>query len=303
MFLSICDNPDVLSIMRIIKIIINIIMVIAPIILIISLMFSFTNVVKSNDDDALMKEFKNAIPKIIATLLIFFVPTIINIILSVTLNVPYKQCFNSATTEGISSAYINIAKDSLNSAKKSLKDSDLQKAKNAISKITDNSVKEELNKEAELISEYVDINNILSELKTNFNSKKYEDVKSKIEKIEDKETQEKFTKILSTISKSLNVTAGAFSQYDNDSKMNYYIVVPEEATENMPIIVYIHGGEVCYPEGTAIAKATKTGEAYKYGKFIYLVPCWMEGGKRLEAAYKLILKIIDEYKINKDKVS
>ncbi len=194
MFLSICDSPEILSVIRIVKIIINIIMVIAPIILIISLMFSFASAVKSNDDGALVKEFRNSIPKIIATLLIFFVPTIINVILSITLNVPYKQCFSSATPEGINNAYATLAKNELANARNSLKDSDYQRAKRAINKIKDASTKNELNNELNEIKSYIDLINEINALEKNFNSKKYLELRNKIDNIQDETIKDKLKK-------------------------------------------------------------------------------------------------------------
>ena len=62
MLLDICDNADIMSILRIIKIAILIIRIIVPILLIVSLALNYMNAVKSNDADMLSKANKSSIP-------------------------------------------------------------------------------------------------------------------------------------------------------------------------------------------------------------------------------------------------
>ena len=80
MLLFICDNPDVLNVMRIVKIAITIVKIAVPIILIVSLMLTFAQAVISDDKDALNKQLKLAVNKMITAVLIFLVPTFISII-------------------------------------------------------------------------------------------------------------------------------------------------------------------------------------------------------------------------------
>ena len=49
MILGICDNPDILNVMRIIDIVITIIKIVVPILLIISGMITYMNAVKDNE--------------------------------------------------------------------------------------------------------------------------------------------------------------------------------------------------------------------------------------------------------------
>ena len=74
MILHICDLPDVLSVFRILNIVITIIKIVVPIILIVSLSINYLNAVKSNDYDALAKANKQLVPKIVAVVLIFYIP-------------------------------------------------------------------------------------------------------------------------------------------------------------------------------------------------------------------------------------
>ena len=80
MILSICDVPDVLKVMRLIKIVITIIKIAVPIILIISVMIDYAKAVSSDDNDLLRKANTLAVKKAIGALLVFFIPTFVSII-------------------------------------------------------------------------------------------------------------------------------------------------------------------------------------------------------------------------------
>lgn len=106
MILSICDVPEVLKVIRIIKIVIEIIKIAVPIILIVSLMIDLTKAELSNDSDAINKTGKLSINKIIAVVLIFLIPTFVNIITNVVMpGFSYSSCINNATEEGITASY------------------------------------------------------------------------------------------------------------------------------------------------------------------------------------------------------
>ena len=79
MILNICDNGDVLSVMRIVNITVLIIKIAIPIILILSLSINYLKAVYTSDNDALVKANKQAVNKMIAAILIFFIPTFVNV--------------------------------------------------------------------------------------------------------------------------------------------------------------------------------------------------------------------------------
>ena len=109
MILNICDNPSILEILRIIRIVIQFIKVIVPIILIFSLLFSFAKAVYSDDNDLLAKTSKTAIPKIVSAILVFFIPTFVNLIVNLTSNNnSYINCLKNATNEKIDIAYLKL---------------------------------------------------------------------------------------------------------------------------------------------------------------------------------------------------
>ena len=146
MILSVCDSGDVLSALRIVRILIMIIKIVVPIILIVSLMLNYMAAVSSGDNDALSKANKNLVPKVIAALLIFFIPTFINIIADATSNsVDFMKCISDATSEGVDRAYYNEAKSSVERANKTLSRSDYNIAVTQINKISNTSYKSTLN--------------------------------------------------------------------------------------------------------------------------------------------------------------
>ena len=83
MIIDICDSPNVLEVMYIINIVITIIKIAVPILLIVSLMITFVKAVSSNDSDALEKAKKSSVAKVIAAILVFFIPTFVNTIVTV----------------------------------------------------------------------------------------------------------------------------------------------------------------------------------------------------------------------------
>ena len=111
LIMNICDNADILSIFRIVNTVMTIIKIAVPILLIVSLMISYTSAVRNNDADALNKANKNAVPKIIAALLVFFIPSFVNT-LAHTVSYDsnnYLKCIKNATPEKINELYLRDA--------------------------------------------------------------------------------------------------------------------------------------------------------------------------------------------------
>ena len=135
MMLNVCDNPTVLEVMRIVKIILTIIRIVVPLILIISLMIGYTKAVANKDADALSKANKTAVAKVIAAILVFFIPTFVNIIGHITGETSYLSCINIASSESISESYKTMAQSYLNRAKTSLSLADYNNALNYVNKI------------------------------------------------------------------------------------------------------------------------------------------------------------------------
>ena len=115
MLAAICQNPEVLTISKYVRLVINLIRIIVPIALMISLMVTFINAMTGKGDDELPKALKQSVNKILAAILVFLIPTFINTIMS-TMNatsINYKDCLDNATEENISAAYTARAKNML----------------------------------------------------------------------------------------------------------------------------------------------------------------------------------------------
>jgi len=130
MILGICDDPQILSMMRIIDILITAIKIIVPTALIIFLSVDYTKVISSGDNDALKQAHKTAIRRLLAAVLIFCVPTGVKVIANATVgDLEYSKCLANASVEGIRSAYYSKAEKLVSSAEISLSNGDYSLAK------------------------------------------------------------------------------------------------------------------------------------------------------------------------------
>lgn len=280
MILNICNDGDVLSALRIVKILINIIRIIVPIILIISLLLGYIGVISSNDIDKLSKMNKTAIIKVIASVIIFFIPTLVNIVSNIVdpNDNLYVSCINNATSESIDEAYIESSRKYIAITRESLNRSDYLIASREIRKVKNSSDRDELNSELLELEYYIDIKDRINRLSNDRNS--YNSIKNEIEKISDEKIREKLMNYLMAhfgAGRPLNVAAGVYERSDYDSEMRYVEVIPEDATTNMPVIFYLHGlGSYSNFSSEApnykITNYVKSNAAYSNGKFILIIP-------------------------------
>lgn len=77
MILTVCSNADLLSVMYLVNQIINVLKIVAPTALIIAMMISSVKAVIANDENRTAKGKAKIPKKMIAMVLIFFVPTFI----------------------------------------------------------------------------------------------------------------------------------------------------------------------------------------------------------------------------------
>lgn len=132
--LGICNNVEVLKAFRIIRIVIQIIKIIVPILLIISAGLTFTKAVATGENK---KAMQSVTRKIIASIIIFLVPTFIGVI-SKASNGEYIEvtnCIKNSTKENIEKIAVSQAKELVSVAEKSLNRSDLYNARVAVNKI------------------------------------------------------------------------------------------------------------------------------------------------------------------------
>lgn len=145
--LGLCDNASVLEALGLIKTIINIVRIAVPVILIVSLSLDFVGAIKVGDDDLLKKATSSGIKKIIAALIIFLVPTFVNIIVNVSNpDNDFSKCLG--LSNNVSSVYSTQIESLIASARNNNDIASYSKALELLGKIEDenkrNSYKSEL---------------------------------------------------------------------------------------------------------------------------------------------------------------
>ncbi len=159
MILNVCENGDVLSVLRIVRLAINLVKIVVPILLIISLMLTYAGAITKNDKDILVTANKAAVKKGLAAVLIFLIPTFVGIIFSAIdkENKTYVSCINNATTENIEKAYQKYTESLIDGVKADLSEGNYLIAKQSLIKIKDPDKKEKYERELEEIKKYVDL--------------------------------------------------------------------------------------------------------------------------------------------------
>ncbi len=150
---SICENGDILSVIRIVNILITIIKIIIPIILMVTLMIDYTRAVYKNDSEALVRTNKTAIGKVLAAMLIFFIPTFVNVIADISSydTKGINACIANATPEKIEAAYVSFAQKIVDIAKEEVTEPTYLQATQEVSKLKESEDKSRLQKELEEI--------------------------------------------------------------------------------------------------------------------------------------------------------
>lgn len=138
MILSVCSNPDLLSIMLIVNKVINLLSIIAPIGLIIFASIDLVKAIIASDVDKIAKQKRMMPVRIVAAIIVFFVPSVLDLIMNFADNTfEYNSCFTNATEENIKIAYLNSADNAVAKAETSLNRVDYDEAELAVSKLED----------------------------------------------------------------------------------------------------------------------------------------------------------------------
>lgn len=153
-----CQNPDVLEAVRIIKIIIDIIKIVVPIILLLSLSIHYFNAVKTGDENLLKKANKAAVSNCIAAILIFLIPGFVNVVVRLSTNdsINTEDCYSNATTEYIATVYETKASEAVARAEKSQSYSDYSNAVILVNDVKDSTTKANLNQRLEVVKKAID---------------------------------------------------------------------------------------------------------------------------------------------------
>ena len=140
MIAGICNNPNILSVVIIIKTIITIIRIAVPILLLLFGTIAFVRAVKN--DEELDKAKKNIVSKVIAAIIIFFIPSFVSLISKIVGFSDYQECIDLATPQGVVIAYQNAADQAIAAFEESEEYGDYLNALTYINTIPDDSVRE-----------------------------------------------------------------------------------------------------------------------------------------------------------------
>jgi murein DD-endopeptidase MepM/ murein hydrolase activator NlpD len=159
--LSLCDNGDILKVFRIVDIVITIIKIAVPIMLILSLMLDYMKAMYSGDSDALAKANKITPKRIVAAILVFYIPTFVYIIANISSfdSNNYIACLTNASPETISIAYESMAQSLVDKARNDRTESSYNIAVAEVNKLKDEGTKARLLNELEEIKKSIGSNN------------------------------------------------------------------------------------------------------------------------------------------------
>lgn len=102
--LSGCSSPELASILGIAKKLLDLIQIFGPILLIISLGFTFVKLMQHPDEKKLVARLKNSA---LALVLVFFIPLLVNVVLNMTDgSTQFSACWKENTTVNMSPSYI-----------------------------------------------------------------------------------------------------------------------------------------------------------------------------------------------------
>ena len=277
MILSICSVPEVLEVMRIINMVILIIKIAVPILLILTGMITLMNTINVGNEDLLVKAKKQLVNNCIAAIVIFLIPTLVNVIVKVSdTNNQYRDCLY-ADTEIINETYSNKAETLVSIAESSKTYNDYYAAKDAVTKIKDGneraSLEERLENLYKTIKDNIDNNNIEN---TNGGS------------------------TTSNTGNNLNISAGSYEYTGVGSITKYTLFIPNNAKENMPLIVMLPASNGDYSATINEFKNMKLENDLAF--IIVVYPSGNYNTKTYNDIKSTADEVVSKYKINKNKI-
>ena len=203
MILSVCDSATVLEVLYYIKIIIKLVCIAVPIILIVTMLIDTVKTVSSGDAN-LSDLFKKYSIKLIAAILVFFIPTFVNIIADTVGNDEYNSCLKFATREEIENAKYKEIDKLIEVVFKSYKRSDLNIAKSKINQLGDERKKQSyLNKLAEIEKTIKKIEEIKALTSATITKEKYDEAEKFVASLPEGDVKKSLQKKLEELKKSL----------------------------------------------------------------------------------------------------
>ncbi len=206
--LGACDDGDVLNGVRMLVIFMNIFRTVVPLIIIGMGIKDLMAVVTGNKDGQLKTSLSQLAKRIIAGLIVFMLPTLIDALLDILVEdgTSYQYCIENATPEGIQKAYYNTSLKMLETAKEDLDAGELQDALGyAKRKVEDSGQLQEIQSKYEKIRGYLDIQDEISIMTK---KDQYNDLKSKVNGIDDSNVKAKLLDKLEKKYRTLNEKEG-----------------------------------------------------------------------------------------------
>ena len=214
--LGICDTAEILSVIRLIRIVINAIQIIVPIVLIVTLSLDFSRATFTHDDNALIQARNKAVFKAIAAVCIFAIPTFVNVIMKASINDDtYKTCLQSATQENIDLAFEARADRYMTNARNSLTRETYTFAKNNLKYVKDETKKQTYESELEQILIAVEAKELVEKVRLSKKDSDYQKAVDAVSKLTDKELRDRLEDELEEI--SLTMTK-YIAEYSTDGK-------------------------------------------------------------------------------------
>lgn len=210
--LAICDEPEILIIFKILKLGLSIIRVVVPITLIVSLTLTYLSAVASKNEDLVRAAVNSSITKIVAAILVFFVPTFSQIIFNMaTDDKTYNNCMANATEENISALYDARAEQAIKRAKEDIRTATYNEALSAVRYVSDGTKKSEYEKELEEIKSVIKIKEMIAKIKITKSLSQYQKASDAISKIKDDKLREELEASLEEAAATMNSYYGEYS--------------------------------------------------------------------------------------------
>ena len=157
MILNICDNPSVLEVIRIINMVILIVKIAVPILLILTGMITLMKTIKVGNEDLLAKAKKQLISNFIAAVVIFLIPTLVNVLVKVSdTNNQYRDCLYSANSDVINQKYYENAEAAVSKAESSKTYNDYYEALSKVNEVKDSDQKKSLTERLNAVKSTID---------------------------------------------------------------------------------------------------------------------------------------------------
>lgn len=152
--MNMCDDPSIMEVLRIVNIAVTIIKIVVPIILIVSAMIELVRAVSNAELNKISKPMVN---KVIAAVIVFFIPTFVGLIAGFAGNDgEYKHCLSDITEEKIRIAYSEMERDLVEKAEETFNIYDYNNALIYLDNIKDPEERKEYEEKLKVIKEQID---------------------------------------------------------------------------------------------------------------------------------------------------